>query len=175
MEHASAGEQVPHDCFTARNELIGEHEPRPCFDAARLEERDERFAAFRPDGEIVLENDRLAVEQKAFARRRRIIEQLVDERDEPLPEPLERVIPFPIPVGVGDDVDVQSRIGKRETGSGKRETAAKKTNRGCPRQRQPRLCFTGSRFPVPGSRPYTARLPVTNRTTITIKAITSSR
>ena len=56
--------------------------------------------ALGADVEIVVEDDRLPVEQKASRRRRRIVEQLVDQRDESLPKALERMVPLAIPVRV---------------------------------------------------------------------------
>ena len=54
--------------------------------------------------EIVLEHDPLAVEEEALVRSGRVGEQLVDQRDEPLAEADERLIPLAIPVGVSDNV-----------------------------------------------------------------------
>ena len=53
---------------------------------------------------VVVENDGLAVEQK---RRPRCVavEQLVDQRDESLPEPARREVPLAVPVRVREDVD----------------------------------------------------------------------
>jgi hypothetical protein len=39
----------------------------------------------------------------------RVVEQLVDEGDEPLPEPSERVVPLAVPVRVRQDVDDERR------------------------------------------------------------------
>src|SRR5207237_8434341 len=60
--------------------------------------------AFGPHLEVILEHDALPVEQEAFALRRRMIEQVVDERDETLAKSNEWVIPLAIPVRVRDDV-----------------------------------------------------------------------
>ncbi len=70
--------------------------------------------------EGVVQDDRLSIEQKALARARRIVDQLIDEGDEALPESLEWVIPLAIPVRVLNDVDVESQ----EPGAGSRKQEA---------------------------------------------------
>ena len=62
---------------------------------------DKPVAVFGPHPEIVLENDRLAVEMKArvggltFQQ----VEQVVDQFDQPHAEFLKRFVPFTVPVG----------------------------------------------------------------------------
>ena len=106
----ATGEQVAHERLAARNQLVGEHVPRTRLEPPLAEQRRELGRALGADGEVVLEDDRLSVEEKALARGRRIVEQLVDERDEPLPEALRGVIPLAIPVRVRDDVDVEQLV-----------------------------------------------------------------
>ena len=60
--------------------------------------------------EVVFEHDRLAIEQKARVVCRRIVEQLIDQRHETLTKAFRGVIPLPVPVRVGDDVDGQHKI-----------------------------------------------------------------
>jgi hypothetical protein len=63
----------------------------------------------RTDLEIVLEDDRLAVEVKVLVVRIGVeqIEQPIDERDEPEAELLVREVPLAIPMRVRNDVNVQ--------------------------------------------------------------------
>ena len=82
----AAGEQIAHERFAARDQLVGEHVPRARFESPVAQQRGELRGALRAHGEVVVEEDRLSVEEKALAGGRRVVEQLVDERDEPLPE-----------------------------------------------------------------------------------------
>jgi hypothetical protein len=56
--------------------------------------------AIGPDSEVVVEDDRLAVQQERRGCGRRRVDEFVDERDESLPEPLSRLVPLAIPVRV---------------------------------------------------------------------------
>ena len=58
-----------------------------------------------PHLEVVVDHDRLAVEQEALVGRVGLqeVEQVVDEVDELDPVGLERRVPLPVPVRVGDD------------------------------------------------------------------------
>src|SRR4051812_3307077 len=85
-KNAPPGEKISHERLAARNELVGEHEPRTCLDAAGLEQRAELAGALRSNAEVVLEHHGLSVEEKALAGGGRIVQQLVDERHEPLAE-----------------------------------------------------------------------------------------
>ena len=105
-QRATAGQQISNERFAARNQLVGENEPRAGLETFLAQQLRQRRGAVRTHGEIVVEDDRLPVEQKTLIGARRIVDQLVDERDEPLPKAFGRVIPLAIPVGVGDDVDV---------------------------------------------------------------------
>ncbi len=104
-----AAEQVADERFAAHQELVGHHVPGADQDAAVLDRLAQPRFLFRPDLEVVLEHDGLAVEMEMLVVGIGIeqIEQPIDERDEPEPELLVRQIPLAIPVGVGDDVDVQ--------------------------------------------------------------------
>ncbi len=112
-KHATPGHQDAHDPLTARDEHTGEHQPRASLEPPRGEEPLQLIGALGTDGEIILDDDRLSVEEKTLGAGRRIIEQLVDERDEPLTKPFDRMVPLAIPVGMGDDVNVE-RQAERE-------------------------------------------------------------
>jgi len=104
-QRIAAGEQVAHECLAARDQLIGEDVPRPSLEPALAQQRGKLRRALRPDGEIVVEDDPLSVEEEALSLRRRIVEQVVDERDEPVPEAARGVVPLTVPVRVRDDQD----------------------------------------------------------------------
>ena len=57
--------------------------------------------------EVVVDHRHLPVEQEVGVGRvgLELGEQLVEQVDQPQPERLERRVPLPVPVGVGDDVD----------------------------------------------------------------------
>ena len=95
--------------FAADEELVGHHVPRADQDAAVLDRLAQPRFLLRPDLEVVLEHDGLAVEMEMLVVGIGVeqIEQPIDERDEPEPELLVRQIPFAIPVRVRDDMDGQ--------------------------------------------------------------------
>src|SRR5207245_428354 len=105
-QHPATFEQIPDDGFSAGNELVGQHVPGAGLEAAVVEQLLELRFAFGAHVQIVLEHDTLAVEEEALALFWRIVDQLIDERDESLAESLEREIPLAIPVRVCDDVNV---------------------------------------------------------------------
>ena len=107
LERAPAGEKVAHERLAARNQLIGEHVPRTRFQAAGTKRLAKRSNTLGPHARVVVEHDRLAVEQKALAVAGRRVEQLVDQRDEPLAKALGGQVPLAVPVRVRDDVNVE--------------------------------------------------------------------
>ena len=150
-QHASAQQQIPDQRLAAWYQLVGEDVPGPGLDRPALEEASQLRGALGTYVQIVLEDDRLPVEEKALVRPWWVGEQLIDERDEPLPKTDERLVPLAIPVRVGDDVG-----GEHE---GREGGQLRETKR--PRRRSPR---------PPGRRKYSAlraqttgRLPVTRR------------
>jgi hypothetical protein len=66
------------------------------------------MGAFGTNLEIVLDDDGLAVEQKTLIGARRIVEELIDERDQSLSKALQRVVPLAVPMGVCNDMNVES-------------------------------------------------------------------
>ena len=104
---APALEQVPHVRLPGRQQRIGLYPPGTDRHAARLTRRGERGAALGPDRQVVLEHDRLPVEQEAEARiLGDEIQHPVDEVHQARAEPLEGAIPLAIPVRVRDENDV---------------------------------------------------------------------
>ena len=101
---STTGEQVSHERFAARNQLVGKDVPGPGFDRAVLQRRREIARALGTNLEVVVEHHRLSVQQK---RRPRgvAVEELIDQGDEPLSEPSGREVPLAIPVRVREDVD----------------------------------------------------------------------
>src|SRR5437764_1121635 len=102
-------QQVADERFPAGNQLVREDVPRARLEPPLAQQRAELLGALRTHVEIVVEQDGLPVEQKTLAEAWRVIEELVNERDEPLPEALDGEIPLAIPMRVGDDVGVENR------------------------------------------------------------------
>jgi hypothetical protein len=68
-----------------------------------------------PQREIVLDRDRLSVEQEAVLRIARAeIEQCVDRIDQPRAKRLEGPIPLAVPVGVADPERAHRRLRRSE-------------------------------------------------------------
>src|SRR5687768_12953976 len=106
-QRSTSREQIAHQAFAARNELVGKHEPRSRLELSRPQRRRQIGRTLRPNLEIVLHYDGLSVEEKTLPLSRQVFQQLVDQRDEPLPKALGGVIPLAVPVGVRDDVNAQ--------------------------------------------------------------------
>ena len=117
LQLSAAGEQVAHHRLAARDELVAEHVPGSRLETAIAEQRGKRVGTVGANVEVIAQHDGLAIEQKAFIRTGRIVDQLIDQRNEPLLEARERLIPFAVPVGVHDDVHIERRrrihVGRR--------------------------------------------------------------
>jgi hypothetical protein len=100
---ATSREQIADESFSAGNQLVSEDVPGTSLDTSVLQRGGDVRCALRSDVEVVLQHDGLPVEEEAAVAR--TVQNLVDQRDELLPEAFGRVIPLAIPVGVGDDVD----------------------------------------------------------------------
>ena len=100
LKGATTREQVSNQRLSARNQLVGQNVPWPRLDLAALRKSRKLRGTTRGNIEVVFDDDRLAIEQKTLGKVRRIVEQLVDERNEPLTKSLERMIPLAIPVCV---------------------------------------------------------------------------
>jgi hypothetical protein len=132
-QHAAAGEQVPDQRLAAGNELVGQHVPRTGLQSPVTKECRERDCAIGAHVEIVLDDDCLAVEQKTLLRRGRVVDELIDQRDQPLPESLGGMIPLTIPVCVRNDVRFESHRGSRNCALRTRRRSAKRPRRYSPR------------------------------------------
>ena len=95
-------QQVPDERLAADQKLVGHHVPRADEDAAIFNRLPQPRLLLRPDLEIVLEDDRLAVEMEVLVAGIGVeqIEQPIDERHEPEPELFVGEVPLAVPVGV---------------------------------------------------------------------------
>ena len=106
VRHGDAPLQVADQGLTGDKELVGQRVPGPNRDRAAGHRPVQPILRTRPDGQIVLDHDRLAVHQESERRiRLRQAEQLVPEIHQLCPKGLEGRVPFPVPVGVRNDVD----------------------------------------------------------------------
>src|SRR5262245_58196228 len=60
-KHAPPREKISNERFAAWNELVGEHIPRAGLDRAAAQHRSEVVGAIGPNGQIVVDENRLAV------------------------------------------------------------------------------------------------------------------
>jgi hypothetical protein len=106
-EDPAPGEQIANECFAAGNQLVGKHVPRSRLETLVGEKRGESRSALGPNDEIILEDNRLSVEEETLSGTRRIVDQLIDQRDEALSKELDRMIPLTVPMGVRNDMGVE--------------------------------------------------------------------
>ena len=101
---AQAALQVADQRLGAGQEAIRHRVPRPKLQSPRLDEAADPRPVLRPDREMILENHRLAVEDEVRQGvRLEQVEQVGHHLDEPQAIGLERQVPRPIPVRVGND------------------------------------------------------------------------
>ena len=123
-KRASPREQIAHERFTARNQLVCKYKPWAGLEPPVAKELIQFRRAIGTNGQVVVEDDRLAVEQETLMALRRIVDQLIDECDEALSKAFDGMVPLAIPVGVGDDVG-----GEQEMGDGRWEMGVKRASR----------------------------------------------
>ena len=71
----------------------------------------ECLPAFRADLQIILQTDRLRIQFKEIVGMAlENLQQMVDQVDQPESEGLERLVPFPVPVRMGDHVRVERTV-----------------------------------------------------------------
>ena len=113
-QRSPSGKEVSYERFAARNQLIREHVPRSSLETAEAKELADLRRALGAHFQVVVDDDRLSIEQEALVATRRTVEQIVDQGDKTLLKPLERMVPLSVPVRVRDDVCVERhRAGKR--------------------------------------------------------------
>ena len=106
--------QVAHQRLPADQEFIRQRVPGPDLDLPATNGRLEPNLRLRPDLEIIIDHDRLAVHQESeIGIRVGQRQQLVPELDELGTERLKGRIPFAIPMRVRHDVDGRGPVGVR--------------------------------------------------------------
>ncbi len=116
---APAEEEIADERLAAHEDLVGKDVRGAGLQPAGLEQSAQPPLVLRPDVDVVLEHDRLAVEGERRERRVPLerLEDIVDRRAEPQPEDLERQVPLAVPVRVRDDeeAEVGGRCHRRGT------------------------------------------------------------
>src|SRR6185369_11609408 len=104
-----AAQQVADQRLAADEKLVGHYVPRTDENAALFNRLPQPRLLLRPDLEVVLEDDGLAVEMEILVVGIGIeqIEQPIDERDEPEAELFVREVPLTIPMRVRHDVNIE--------------------------------------------------------------------
>ncbi len=117
-------EQVADEGLGRDEELVGQDVPRAHLDAAAAQVARQPLALVGPHFQVVVEDDRLAVEVEILIGRFGVkdIEQAVDGLDELEAETLEGQVPLAVPVGVRDDPALVSGARRRAGGCHCHET-----------------------------------------------------
>ncbi len=110
---ADAGLQVPDDGLTGHQELVHEDVPRSEGDPPGGAQGAEPVLVLRSDLQVVVDDRQLAVQEEVAVGAVPLhqVEEAVDQADQFEAEGLERLVPFAVPVGVGDDRDAPGRAG----------------------------------------------------------------
>jgi hypothetical protein len=137
-QRVAAGEEIAHERLSTRDQLVREHVPRPRLEAAVTQQRGDLGTALGSHRQVVVEHDRLTVEEEARSRRRRIVEQLVDHGDEAMSETARGMVPLAVPVGVGDDEHTHRRRHARSVCRARRQHKPPDAARGANPKAAPR-------------------------------------
>ena len=107
LRHGQPALQVAHEQFAVLDHLVLEHVERPGADPAGGDQLPEHRLALRADGEVVLQDDALAVEEEEAVpgHGAHALDGAVDHRDELVAEAFERPVPLAVPVRRGDPED----------------------------------------------------------------------
>ncbi len=97
--------QVADDRLPRHEELVHEDVPGSDGQPTGRGERAQSCLVAGTDLEVVVDHRHLAVEQEVAVRTvlPELVEEVVDQLDQPEPEGLERLVPLAVPVGVGHD------------------------------------------------------------------------
>ena len=112
IEDRAPDEKIPNQRLAAWNQLVRKHVPWAGLNTAIPQQsRPARSLLIGTNLEVVVEHNRLPIEQKAFILAWRIIDQFVDDVGKTLTKDLDRLIPLAVPMGVCDDVDLERQGG----------------------------------------------------------------
>lgn len=96
--------QVAHDGLAGAEELVEQDEPRPDGDPAIGDQGHDAIAVLRSHLQVVLDRGHLTVDGEPEVRvRLGCLQHGVESGDKPVPEHLERLVPFPVPMEMGHE------------------------------------------------------------------------
>ena len=96
--------EVPHDRLGRDDELVHLHRPGPDPEPPGGHRRPHPALRLGPHGQVVVDGGRLPVQpEMGQTPALQLVEEPVEQPDEPDPPRLERHVPLPVPVGVGHD------------------------------------------------------------------------
>ena len=99
-------EQVADQRFTGGNQLIGQNVPGTDLQAARADQLPDPICLLRSDPEVVFQQNGLAVQHKGeLGLRAEAVEKVVDGRNQPAQKDRLWEVPFPVPVGMWDQME----------------------------------------------------------------------
>jgi hypothetical protein len=109
-QYASSRPEIPNQDLTRGNQFVGEHVPWTSLESAGAQVFCHTLAILGPNGEIILNDRRLTIEQKAqFAICIEFLQYVVNDVDQALPKNRRRVVPLSVPVRVADYMDSEVR------------------------------------------------------------------
>ena len=98
--------EVADDRLARDEELVHQHLPRPDRQSSLLDQPPDALRRLGPHLEVVVQRRELAVQGEAVALvGLHRVEERIDEPDQLQAEPLEREVPLPVPVGVGNQMN----------------------------------------------------------------------
>ena len=109
VEHRAPSEEIAHERLARRSQLVCENVPWARLERAAAQSLRELVAALGTNRQVILDHDRLSIEQKR-GEVLSIVEERIDERNQPLAEPADGVVPLAIPVRVAHHVDGERLI-----------------------------------------------------------------
>jgi hypothetical protein len=109
--------QVTHDVLAGAQELVEQDLPRTHRQASGPDEGDHLLPPFRADLQVIVDRGELPVEGEPLPRvALHPVEHVVEQGHQSQPEPLERLVPLPVPVRVWHHDDL-GRSGHRLSAS----------------------------------------------------------
>lgn len=93
--------EVAHDVLAGAEELVEQDLPRADGQPSGVDQGDHLLPPLGADLQVVVDGGELPVQGEPLARvALHPVEHLVEQRHQPQAEPLERLVPLPVPVGV---------------------------------------------------------------------------
>ena len=98
--------EIPEDRLAGRDEVVGQHVPRPRLERAGLQARAQLRFPLGAHHQIIQQGNGLSVEQERLAGEP-ALEYGIEQSDETLTEARRRVVPLPVPMRMGYHAQVE--------------------------------------------------------------------